>query len=96
MKTIPGLVIWLLVGCVPQPSEPSEACNGSEVCGTYNDCAELCANVERLGCAAQWHIDPQDGDCLNLCLNAVPGLCPALGAVQRTCQDIERVSECGK
>jgi hypothetical protein len=85
-----------VLACSPAASAPPDACSGAEVCGDYRDCYALCANVERLGCAEKWHVDKSDGFCLDLCLNAVPGLCPALGAVQQSCEDIERVSECGK
>ena len=88
--------LWMLVGCEPTANYPPESCTGNEACGTAADCYALCANVERLGCSEKWHVDKSDGYCLDLCLNAVPGLCPALGAVQQSCEDIERVSECGK
>lgn len=93
---LPCLWLLVLVACdTPTPASP-ESCTGTEACGTVADCEALCANVARLGCAAQWGIDPDDGACLELCQNTEPGLCPALGAVQPTCEDIDRVSECGK
>lgn len=77
------------------PSAPSDgACTGQEVCGTAEDCPALCATVERLGCAAQWGIDADDGACLELCRGASPGLCPAIAARQETCADIDRATEC--
>lgn len=96
MKKLMVAGLWLLVGCETLPAATPEACTGAEACGTAADCYALCANVERLQCAEKWHIDHDDGACLDLCLNASPGLCPALGAVQRSCEAIERVSECEK
>lgn len=76
---------------------PSDgACTGAEQCGTVADCPALCATVERLGCAAEWGIDTDDGACLDLCETASPGLCPALAATQTTCEDIDQATECGK
>jgi len=88
-------LLLILMSCTSEPYFPPESCTGGEHCGSDADCQALCSNIERLGCSKAWNIEPADGACLELCMNAKPGLCPALGAVQQSCEDIERVSECG-
>jgi hypothetical protein len=78
------------------PAEPADNCTGAEICGTPSDCPALCAVVARLGCGAAWGIDGADGECLSLCENASPGLCPRLAAQQSTCEALDRATECGR
>lgn len=96
------LLLALCFGCSwlgdkEQPAAaPSDKCTGSEDCGSDIDCAPMCEKVERLGCADVWGIDAMDGNCLELCKNSKPGLCPKLAALQPTCEKIDTASECQK
>ena len=95
LAMLPLIIVLCAARCVP-PSEPAEGCTGNEDCGTDADCHALCEAVERLGCAAAWGVDGDDGACLELCQGASPSLCPRLAAKQPTCEAIERATECGR
>ncbi len=92
------LVSLLCLHCTPLPApEPSPP--GPEGGGTIEDCPAACENIEQLNCFEAWGIEPEDGACLAMCEAAekTPGdtMCPALVAKATSCEEADRLSQCG-
>ena len=88
---------WLLVfACRPvyvPPPSPEDA-------GGPEDCPAMCEAIERLGCAEAWGIDPEDGPCLEWCVEQetnqrTPSLCPRWVARAESCAEVNKLSQCG-
>jgi len=68
--------------------------------GDASDCPAMCATLERLGCAEEWGIDPEDGPCLEWCVgqetdSRSPSMCPAWVARAESCPEANKLSQCG-
>jgi len=94
--TLPLVLLLMAAKCTPDPAPPPKSCTGVEQCGTIDDCPALCDAVVRLGCSTVWGIDSSDGDCIEICRTAEPGLCPLHASRQTTCEALDAASECQK
>jgi hypothetical protein len=89
-----ALTALMLSACVPP--EPAPVVRPTDG-GDARDCPAMCATVERLGCAAEWGIDIEDGACLSLCqrIEATGTMCPAWVADATSCAEADALSQCG-